>query len=54
MASRVSSAARPGPSAAAFIRSAVSGVRSRCGRSAAITRSAVISLLSRSAMTLNA
>ena len=54
MASRVSAAARPDPRADAFIRSAVSGVRSRCGRSAAITRSAAISMLSRSAMTLNA
>ena len=54
MAVLVSSAARPGPSAAAFMRSAVSGVRSRCGRSADITRSAVIRPLSRSAIALNA
>jgi len=54
MAVLVSAAARPGPSPAAFIRSAVSGVRSRCGRSADITRSAVISALRRSAIMLNA
>ncbi len=53
-ACRVASAASPSPSEAAFSRSTVSGVRSRCDRSAANSRSAASSCTTRSAMALNA